>query len=303
MQPIVDLDASKVLLGKNGRLYLTNDNNRIIDQTEGRFNLSPEQVDTWVERLEARAEWARNHDALYYYSVAPNTHSLYPQFLPDHITLSEDRSVRRVQRALSNGSAFQNYYYPVELMREVSYDRAVAHINDTHWSHYGAFIYLKNLIALINRDHYLGNLSLEDFSVRTERLRGDLGVKVTPVYATQVEILELKAPRAVEVYNNGVRNTGNIRIYEHPDKTLPRAVVFRDSYFNDTAPWFAEFFSRIVYIHQPGVDRHILNAEKPDIIISQQAERYINAIPDDVASPAATLYDDYLNAPNTNGPR
>ena len=34
-------------------------------------------------------------------------------------------------------------------MREVSYDRAVAHIHDTHWSHYGAFIYLKNLIALI----------------------------------------------------------------------------------------------------------------------------------------------------------
>ena len=82
MQPIVDLDASKVLLGKNGRLYLTNDNNRIIDQTEGRFNLSPEQVDTRVERLEARAEWARNHDALYYYSVAPIHTACIPSFCP-----------------------------------------------------------------------------------------------------------------------------------------------------------------------------------------------------------------------------
>ena len=292
-QPFLDLDPNKILLGKSGRLYLTNDNNRIIDQTEGRFNLIPEDIDTWITRLERRAEWARAHEAFYYYSVAPNTHSLYPQYLPDGVVLSEDRSVRRIQKALAERSTFRNYYYPVELLNAAGLARDVAAPHDTHWSHYGAFIYLKNLLPLINKDVYLGEIDLDDFNITTRTLRGDLGVKCTPVMLADVELFELKNPKAIEVFNNKVRNTGNIRIFETADKSLPRAVIYRDSYLDVAASWLAGFFSRAVFIHQPGVDRHILDQEKPQVIISQQAERYINNIPDDIASPAAVHYDAY----------
>ena len=60
------------------------------------------------------------------------------------------------------------------------------------------------------------------------------------------------------------------------DPALPRALVFHDSFFDGTMNEFlAESFQRTVFVHhgRPAINRELVEAEQPDIVIQQMVER------------------------------
>jgi hypothetical protein len=65
----------------------------------------------------------------------------------------------------------------------------------------------------------------------------------------------------------------------HNDSSLPRAVVFRDSFFGGVAPYFAEHFKYSWYYWQYWDSQtpieEILTITKTDIVIEEIVERFI----------------------------
>jgi hypothetical protein len=59
---------------------------------------------------------------------------------------------------------------------------------------------------------------------------------------------------------------------------LPKAVLFRDSFFTKLVPFFAPHFRRSVYYWQYKFDCAVIDQEKPDIVIQQIAERELMKI-------------------------
>ena len=53
----------------------------------------------------------------------------------------------------------------------------------------------------------------------------------------------------------------------------PRVVMFRDSFFTVVLPYLDESFGRGVYLWEDGFDLHVIDAERPDIVIQQIAQR------------------------------
>jgi hypothetical protein len=60
---------------------------------------------------------------------------------------------------------------------------------------------------------------------------------------------------------------------------LPRAVMFRDSFASSLIPLLAEHFSRAVFLWQPEMDKAVIDAEHPDVVIFEAAERALMAEP------------------------
>jgi alginate O-acetyltransferase complex protein AlgJ len=81
-------------------------------------------------------------------------------------------------------------------------------------------------------------------------------------------------------------------VTEIPGSTLPRAVIFRDSFTSALAPYLSEHFSRVVYIWRNDVAVDEIEAERPDVVLQELVSRHIQwiepwpeLIPDPVTPP------------------
>ena len=64
-------------------------------------------------------------------------------------------------------------------------------------------------------------------------------------------------------------------ITEIPDSSLPRAVIFRDSFASRLGPFLSEHFSRAVYLWQNDFDANVVAAEHPDVVIEEIVGRHL----------------------------
>jgi len=64
-------------------------------------------------------------------------------------------------------------------------------------------------------------------------------------------------------------------VTEQSDATLPRAVIFRDSFASALIPFLSEHFSRTVYLWQNNFDPDIVTQEHPDVVIQEWVGRHL----------------------------
>jgi alginate O-acetyltransferase complex protein AlgJ len=64
-------------------------------------------------------------------------------------------------------------------------------------------------------------------------------------------------------------------VTEVAGSTLPRAIVFRDSFGSRLVPFLSEHFSRVVYLWQNDFDADIVEREHPDIVIQEIVGRHL----------------------------
>src|SRR5206468_8881833 len=57
--------------------------------------------------------------------------------------------------------------------------------------------------------------------------------------------------------------------------TLPRALVFRDSFASRLVPFLSEHFSRAVYLWQNDFDANAVIKERPDVVIQEIVGRHL----------------------------
>jgi hypothetical protein len=69
-------------------------------------------------------------------------------------------------------------------------------------------------------------------------------------------------------------------VTEVDDRSLPRAVIFRDSFVSRLVPFLSEHFSRAVYVWQNDFDANLVEQEHPDVVIQEIVGRHLyNFIP------------------------
>jgi len=280
MSEEIRTEKPKYLQGKSDWLFLTNDTNRTIDQITGNLPLNETEINKWKNLFSRRKEEFLKRQIKYIYFVAPNKECVYPEFLPDPILISPHRAVNQLIDEL--GEDF--FKYPLKQMLSHKPTWQLYSKGDSHWNGYGAFTAYQNLIK------GLGLSPLEDIDVDfiEETKEGDLSKWIGE---TNKNITyKIRKPKAARTQNNNIANIGNYMLFENANKNLPRAVLFRDSFSTQLFSLLAENFSRLVAVWQPNIDYKIVDAEKPDFVISQQAERFLIRCPDDVNDPSHEQY-------------
>ena len=160
---------------------------------------------------------------------------------------------------------------------------------DTHWNDRGALVAYQQIIAAVRarvpstppawtRDDF----QPVDRIVEGLDLAGMMGLTRVMREVDMTLVPRRAAPRPRRRSGRrGSRPTSSDGIVtEIDDPSLPRAVIFRDSFTSRLVPFLSEHFSRAVYLWQNDFDADVVTKEHPDVVIQEIVGRHLyNFIP------------------------
>ncbi len=233
------------------------------------------ELEGWRQYLETRDAWFRAHEMTYVVMIVPEKQTLYPEFVTEHRALLPARGTQLVEY-LRTRSALR-IVYPLDRLRETKRKEPVYSISDTHWTSAGAEATSRELAATVP-ELFPAPTAPEDLvHVRVPAahdLRKILGW--TRIWLPDETLpLPRSGPHTVERTSEAPNAVGRW-VTESDDASLPRALVFHDSFFIGLAPYFTSRFSRATMVHRTSngaMDREEISAARPALVLDEWAER------------------------------
>ena len=279
--------VASMLAGRDGWLFYTGD--QTFETGRGILPLSDAQLERWRCTLEARRNWLAARGVPYLFVIAPDKSSVYPDLLPEG---SQPIGPSRYDQLAAHLAAHSDVMF-LDLRPALAAARVDRHVyfpHGSHWNAIGAHVAYRTVRAAISRwfpdvaaaarpdpefdrvdetgESWAAALHLE-------------GLLHQPVYA----VLDPAAPRWQELPPKlGLRTTAI------QGSTLPKALVYYDSFGLPWIPKLSEDFSEVVYIRERDMNFSMVAGAQPDIVIHEMVERFLIHLPDDQGTrgPATT---------------
>lgn len=274
-----------VKLGKSGWLFYSDEWE--LEDYEDVTYFRQDELEKIRDTLEQRRKWLARRGIKFFIVVAPNKSTIYSEYLP--------QSIHKIgkQSRLDQLEAYLSNYPKIELIdlrkplfsakpEKRLYDRT-----DTHWNDFGAFVGYRAIVERIKKElPNVGRLSADQFSVTEASERGgDLAKMLSLDDLIREERIRFRpkfSPRAVEGrrdYADPASEPGReMVVKETGDPSLPKLVMFRDSFTWRLIPYLSESFQSSVFIWTHAFVPEIIEREKPDVVILECVERYLGAL-------------------------
>lgn len=267
----------QVLVGSEDWLYYTGEGN--LDYFQRIKPLSEAQIGQIKVGLVKIQQGLEADGIQFRLVVAPNKETIYPEYLPAGIKRADHPSwADQITESLADTSVQVLDLRPV--LMQARQTGQVYFKTDTHWNPLGARAAYEAILLALQPDFpILKPHPLDDFDQVTETESGDLAGLIHLKGEIHESFTALHA--RFEKPSRGLKNPpAGQMITVMPDEKLPKAVIFRDSFFNGLQPFTSEHFSRVVYVSDLQYDPQLVAEEDPDVVILEVAERYLNRLLD-----------------------
>jgi len=283
--------TAAVIKGRNGWYFYGED--KTVEDIASADPLTPDAIANWRAAIVAARNWLAARNVPYIFTIAPDKHVIYPEHLPPSL-----RRVGDVTRTDQLYTALQDLGLAVDVRPQLflakSHDRLYQR-TDTHWNDRGALVAYQAIIDAVRArlPAVPPAWTRDDFDAvardaESMDLAGMMGLK--RVLREEDLTLVPRRPRLARVIEPpGAAPTAEegFLITEIPGSTLPRALIFRDSFASRLVPFLSEHFSRAVYMWQNDFDAEAVIKEKPDVVIQEIVGRHLyNFIPSPELVPA-----------------
>jgi hypothetical protein len=281
--------ASKVVRGQHGRLFLAKDTHDSHRQMVGLRPLSADELDAWERGTRARQARMAAFGARLVQLIGPAPQAVHAGDLPPADSLAPGRPVVQIQQQLAVLSPRPTLLYPLDELRRVLPLRDPFSRTDSHWNDLGAYLAYEAILRQLDPAVPFRAVTRRDVSFHDTCWIGDLGEKVVPPRASICLRARVHDVRARVVRDNRVRNHGREAEFACDAAPPTRCVVFGDSWAYTMMPFLAETFTTVVFRHRVNVvDDELVQAVRPDIVLTILTERFCTALPlDDAATPFA----------------
>ena len=219
--------------------------------------------------------------------IVPGKNTIYPEQMPGQIL--QLGQVSQTDQLLDYMKQHGGQARILDLrpaLREAAQQRQIFYATDTHWNPYGIWTGYREILNALQSDFpRLQPHALEDYRyVSSGPGSGDLSEEWLQGLV-QEEMFQLQPRfnrRTVQrVLTQGTAMVpGRVVATYNPDSSLPRAVIFHDSFFNGMIPFLSDHFSWAVYRWAFQVDEIFVAGEKPDIVIYEVTDRYLTRLLD-----------------------
>jgi alginate O-acetyltransferase complex protein AlgJ len=277
-------DDGKVVEGKNGRLFLDNDRNHVVDQHTGKLLFTDQQLATWQRVLESRIAWLAKLGTPYFFVVPPNAHSVYPEDLPEHIASASVRPIHQIIDHLDQVGSVAEVIYPLDEIVRLKPDALLYPLTDPHWSADAAFVAYTSVARRIGEKLRIHQILEKDVTFQHNVFVGELGYKVSPQAQSERLLAQVNTPQAFLVSDNLIFNRGMRIVTECPDAPNLTCLMLGDSFSGQLWNFFAATFRRFVYAHVATLDFELVKQERPDVVVSVLNERFLITIPHDMGA-------------------
>lgn len=278
--------AELVVVGKDGWLFLGDPD--ALAHYRGLDPLTERELDTWRRVVTQRRDWLAERGIAYLLVLVPDKHLIYSEYMPDSLPRTTDIDpLGQLSHHLRSTTDVEVLDLRPPLIDAKGQDR-IYHKTDSHWNDVGAYTAYRAIHAQLQ----VMLAALADVPpVRIERghhVEAGLGLASTvglaeryPEEVLEARIIEPRATTKPEPVTAPSKPADVLRKieYDQPDRSLPRAVMFRDSFGNALIPYVAEDFSHIVYVWGRDIDPDLVIRERPDVVIQEIVGRFLGRRP------------------------
>jgi len=270
------LQEKKFIEGDCGWLFLTSDSNDQLAQQFGFQEWSDDECTFANKVIRERLDIIPSYKKF----IVPEKSVLYREYLPEFLRVLKNHEKRPCLR-------LEDAVYLIDCLERAKPLGGLYFRGDTHPNWVGSYF----LYAEICRQLNIMPLRLNQFGQSLAGFDGDLVAHMTEEerkdYLDRVDhfaftldtaiALQVREPQSVCIGDDGYSQFSRQSfVHEHENRSLPKAVIFRDSTAQFMVPWLAEHFSRSVFIwHRGDVIADVIEREKPDIVFQIMAERFV----------------------------
>lgn len=271
--------SAAVVAGRDGWFFYADDN--ALDDYAQVEPMTEPQLANWREALAGAHRWLGARGIAYLFMIAPDKHVVYAEKMPPGIVRVGDRS-----RADQVYTAIQDLGVAVDVRQPLFDQKAherIYHRTDTHWNDRGALIAYRQIVDAVRArvprtppPWSRADFDAVDRVFEGRDLAGMMGL-TRVLHETDLTLVPRRPRRARVVEPAGApadAEEGRL-VTEVDDRSLPRAVILRDSFVSALAPFLSEHFSRAVYLWQNDFDANTIAREHPDIVIQEIVGRHL----------------------------
>jgi hypothetical protein len=273
----------QVVMGKDDWLFFTSavaSESHIIDFFK--MNLfTAAEIKQFVESIEERLEWCNSNDIKFILLIVPNKHNVYPEYYP----FTRPKGITRTEQVMAAlPASLENIViYPLDyILQNKTNEIPLYFETDTHWNMAGAYCAFEILFDRIGQ--LFPDTIFQEIPFVTDigyDSSGDLVPMLGLTNYGRRTILNMRPSSGWESYYQYIKNEStNGVITKNNDQSLPKAIIFRDSFFSLLEPFVSTQFSYVEYNWRSfnASDKKYILENKPDIIIWEVVERFISGI-------------------------
>lgn len=274
--------SEQVIAGRDGWLFYAADGG--IDDWTQAEPFTPDELDVWRETLARRRAYLQRRGIPFLFVVAPDKQMIYPEHMP--LSLRRLRTDYRIDQLVAYLHRTMPDFEILDLRPAVLAAKPTEllyHRYDTHWNDRGALAGYQAVASALQRWFpRLEPLRRSDFDTSSGVSSGDkttmLGLSDPGKAAMPGLVLRRgEGYRVVEPLHPDPYGEVGLLVTEHQDRTLPKAVIFRDSFAGRLIPYLSEHFSRASYLWQNELDFDEIARERPDVVIQEFVARHFYA--------------------------
>lgn len=274
--------SDTVIAGRNDWLFYAADGG-IEDWTQAE-PFTTAELDIWREALERRQAFLSRRGVPFLFVIAPDKQMIYPEFMPG--TLRRLRNDYRADQLIAYMKRRAPAIRVLDLRPAVTAAKPtdlLYHRYDTHWNDRGALAGYQAIAAALREwVPAIQPLQRIDFDTNPSVPSGDkttmLGLTDAGKAAMPGLVLRRgKGYRVVEPAQLDPFGEVGLLVTEHRDRSLPTAIVYRDSFAGRLIPFLSEHFSRVSYLWQNEFEFNDIERDKPDIVIQEFVARHFYA--------------------------
>lgn len=282
--------SGEVLHGDDGELYLAGGNHNVLRFATGEVVIRPDSIANQRNNLASRRAAAARHGCAFAHLIAPEKYRVYDKAFPIKGGLG-------LAKQYADGGC-EGVLDPVAELRAETAGRTY-YRTDTHWAPHGKIVVSRLLAQAAGRP--AADVAAAEAAARAALVPasapfcGDLGRKLDP--KQDEPALTLRPPHAVRTFENGLPhdyerpvNDGRLVLTESDAPTAQATLlIFGDSYLHQSLPALSFFFRRVLFCRTRWFHEEMVVMAKPDLVVTQQAERYLSYVFPDTGAPAFML--------------
>lgn len=292
----VDTVDTQIIRGSDNYLFLGRESHGLNLNYRNNIRDINNSTRIFSVNIARRARLMRQLDIAYKHIILPHKCRICVDFLPDSfVPYSTNLDIANV---ISSHEFSNSFVYPLE---PLSADVLANCLRvDTHLSLIGTAVCLKAIVDSLHNDGfrflaepYLDIIQrVKEACVIGHRIQGDLGVKLNPPEFEDTYILP-KSPNIVYYTNEATVNSRGIcDLYFNREfiSSGPRIAIFGDTSGRQLASVLAHFVGQVYFFFTPFMHNEIVNAAKPDVVLTQNVESDILNVVSDNARSTFLLY-------------
>lgn len=279
----------KVVLGKDGWLFLENQNPRpgTVEYFRGIKPFTQPELEQWRQLLEQRYKFLKAQGIHYLFVIAPNKNTIYPELMPDSIRKVNNHSRwDQLLKYMTQHTDVPLIDLRPALLKAKNHHRVYS-LTDTHWNDYGAYIAYQQIMTRLSPLLKKAKpLPLSRFQIQhLDHSGGDMALMLLlheKILRENYIILQATPPLTWTLRKpKPIKGIKKLKATRCPSAPLPRLLMVHDSFYKNLVPFFSESFRQVTYIWDWGLNFYpeVIQHDKPTVVIDEMAERFLMAPP------------------------